>query len=78
MIAEKYCRQPKPEKRNHWGSWLLAGLKINKGKSKRPRPNSPSRVYLPPCNVCPGFQAIAHDRKILKLIVAKSYLGGVD
>ena len=44
MIAEKYCRQPKPEKRNHWASQLLAGLKINKGKPKK---TSPGQMAFP-------------------------------
>jgi putative transposase len=37
-FCKKYRPQPKPEKRNHWGSQLLAGLKINKGKPKKTSP----------------------------------------
>jgi putative transposase len=42
--CKKYRPQPKPEKRNHWGSQLLAGLKINKGKPKK---SSPGQMAFP-------------------------------
>ncbi|MEM9450746.1 MAG: transposase [Cyanobacteria bacterium P01_E01_bin.6] len=36
-FCKKYRPQPKPEKKNHWGSKLLAGLKIKK-KAKKVSP----------------------------------------
>ncbi|MDJ0734369.1 MAG: transposase [Nostocaceae cyanobacterium] len=42
-FCKKYRAQAKPEKRNHWGSRLLAGMKI-KGKSKK---SSPGQMRLP-------------------------------
>ncbi len=44
MTEKKYRPQPKPDKRNHWGSQLLAGLKINKGKPKK---TSPGQMAFP-------------------------------
>ncbi|WP_292862428.1 hypothetical protein [Nostoc sp. LPT] len=41
-FCKKYRPQAKPEKRNHWGSHLLAGMKI-KVKSKK----SPGQLSLP-------------------------------
>lgn len=42
-FCKKYRPQPKPEKRNHWGSRLLAGLSV-KGKPKK---SSPGQMLLP-------------------------------
>ena len=42
-FCKKYRPQAKPEKRNHWGSRLLAGMKI-KGKPKK---SSPGQMRLP-------------------------------
>ncbi|NEQ26285.1 MAG: hypothetical protein F6K28_46055 [Microcoleus sp. SIO2G3] len=42
--CKKYRPQPKPDKRNHWGSQLLAGFQINKGKPKK---TSPEQMALP-------------------------------
>jgi putative transposase len=43
----KFCQQyrpkPKPESKNHWGSRLLAGMKIKKGKGK----TSPGQISFP-------------------------------
>jgi putative transposase len=36
-FCKKYKPKPKPEKRNHWGSKLLAGMKITKKGKKAPR-----------------------------------------
>ena len=42
-FCKKYRPKPKPEKKNHWGSRLLAGMKI-KGKPKK---SSPGQMTLP-------------------------------
>jgi len=42
-FCKKYRPQQKPEKRNHWGSRLLAGLSV-KGKPKK---SSPGQMLLP-------------------------------
>ncbi|MEK0187678.1 transposase [Microcoleus anatoxicus] len=42
-FCKKYKTQAKPEKRNHWGSRLLAGMKV-KGKPKK---SSPGQMRLP-------------------------------
>ena len=36
-FCKKYKPKPKPEKRNQWGSKLLAGMKITKKGKKAPR-----------------------------------------
>jgi hypothetical protein len=41
--SQKYRPQPKPEKRNYWGSRLLAGM-VMKGKPKK---SSPGQMRLP-------------------------------
>ncbi len=43
-FCKKYRPQPKSEKRNYWGSRLLGGLKINKGKPKK---SSPGQMAFP-------------------------------
>ncbi|OUL34256.1 hypothetical protein BV375_04990 [Nostoc sp. 106C] len=42
-FCKKYRPKPKPETKNHWGSRLLAGMKI-KGKPKK---YSPGQMTLP-------------------------------
>lgn len=42
-FCRKYRPNPKPEKRNHWGSKLLTGLK----KSKKTKKTSPGQLRLP-------------------------------
>ncbi len=42
-FCKKYRPKPKPEKKNHWGSRLLGGMKI-KGKPKK---SSPGQMTLP-------------------------------
>ena len=42
-FCRKYRPQSKPQKKNHWGSRLLAGMKI-KGKPKK---SSPGQMTLP-------------------------------
>ncbi|MEC4888341.1 MAG: hypothetical protein SAL70_44605 [Scytonema sp. PMC 1070.18] len=41
-FCKKYRPQPKPEKRNHWGSRFLPSLKKSKGKAKK-SPGQPLR-----------------------------------
>jgi putative transposase len=42
-FCKKYRPQPKPEKRNYWGSRLLVGM-VMKGKPKK---SSPGQMRLP-------------------------------
>lgn len=44
-FCRKYKPKPKPEKRNHWGSKLLAGMKL-KGKPNKKK-TSPGQMNLP-------------------------------
>jgi putative transposase len=42
-FCQRYRPQPKPERKNHWGSRLLEKLKVKKGKPKR---GSPGQMNL--------------------------------
>ena len=56
-FCQKHRPQPKPEKKSHWGSRLLAGLKV-KGKPKK---SSPGQMCLPWAHweVNPDVRAVA-------------------
>jgi putative transposase len=43
-FCKKYKPKPKPESKNHWGSKLLAGLKVTGKKGKK---HSPGQMRLP-------------------------------
>ena len=45
-FCRKYKPQPKPEKRNHWGSKLLGGMNL-KHERKRKKNSSPGQLSLP-------------------------------
>ncbi|GET41673.1 hypothetical protein MiSe_64860 [Microseira wollei NIES-4236] len=66
-FCKNYRPKPKPESKNHWGSRLLAGMKIKKGKSKK----SPGQITFPwaPLDTSdPEINAAAE-----KFVLANSY-----
>ncbi|MBE9231810.1 transposase [Cuspidothrix issatschenkoi LEGE 03284] len=68
-FCKKYRPQAKPEKRNYWGSKLLARMRVKGKPKKTSRKTSPGQMGLPwdsPCNVTESTEVQEVTEKFIR------------
>ncbi len=68
-FCQKYRPKPKPETRNHWGSKLLAGMKVKKGKKIKKSPGQMSFPWAEWEATDPEIEAVAEKFILLTFCI---------